>query len=307
MHSHSRLLMLVPAALLATTALAGAQAPVPGDEPMKLGQDRVREGDLTGALSLFERAAGAPATTYQGHLQAGTVLDLLGRYDEARTHLSKALDLASTPDDKTRAARTMAMSYAFEGHCAGAEKYQGPLVQAAVAEKRFENAGELANELARVCLEAGAIDRAETWYRQGHDAAMQTPGLAAAAQDLWAFRWEHAQARIAVRRGKPADADAHVAQAKAILDKGTNPNQAPFLPYLVGYVAFHRGDYQAAVTELSKGNDKDPFIQVLIAQAYDKLGKPAEARAFYEKVLTSTAHNPTNAYARPIAKKALGR
>jgi tetratricopeptide (TPR) repeat protein len=98
-----------------------------------------------------------------------------------------------------------------------------------------------------------------------------------------------------------------VAAAKTLLDKGTNPNQAPYLPYLVGYVAFYRGDYQTAIAELSKGNERDPFIQVLIAQAHDKLGRTAEAKPFYEKALTSTAHNPTNAYARPIARKALGK
>jgi tetratricopeptide (TPR) repeat protein len=307
MQKHTRMLALVAAALAVAATLARGQAPAPTDDPLKQGQDRVRAGDLAGALAIYERAATTPATAFQAHLQAGTVLDLLGRYEDARTHLTKAIALAASPDDKTRAARTMAMSYAFEGSCEGAEKYQGPLVEAALAAKQYENAGEFANELARVCLESGAIDRAETWYRKGHEAALQTPGLDPAAQDLWNFRWEHAQARIAARRGKSSEAETHVAAAKALLDKGTNPNQAPFLPYLVGYVAFYRGDYQAALTELSKGNERDPFIQALIAQAHDKLGKPAEAKTFYEKVLTSTAHNPTNAYARPIARKALGK
>ena len=37
----------------------------------------------------------------------------------------------------------------------------------------------------------------------------------AARKNLWEFRWEHAQARIAARRGDPAEAQRHVAAAKA--------------------------------------------------------------------------------------------
>ena len=58
-------------------------------------------------------------------------------------------------------------------------------------------------------------------------------------RQLWEFRWESAQARIAVRRENQPDAQKHLAAAKSILEKGTNPEQTPFLPYLDGYVAFY--------------------------------------------------------------------
>jgi hypothetical protein len=71
-------------------------------------------------------------------------------------------------------------------------------------------------------------------------------------------------------------------------------------------VAFYGGDSQGAVTELLKGNQNDPFITCLIAQAYEKLGDKDKATEFYRKVLTSNGHSPTNAYARPLAKEKLG-
>ena len=107
--------------------------------------------------------------------------------------------------------------------------------------------------------------------------------LKPARQDLWNFRWEHAQARIASRRGDQADAQKHVTAAKAIFDKGTIPEQAPFFPYLKGYVAFYAGDYKAALDELTKANQNDPFIQCLIGQSYEKLGEKDKALDYYRK------------------------
>jgi hypothetical protein len=101
-----------------------------------------------------------------------------------------------------------------------------------LAEKDFYNAGEMANELARVCIESGALDVAEKWYRAGREAGLREPNISGARRDLWEFRTEHALARLAARRGDPAAAQQHVDAAKAILDRGTNPDQAIFFPYL---------------------------------------------------------------------------
>ena len=114
---------------------------------------------------------------------------------------------------------------------------------------------------------------------------------------------EHALARIAARRGNKPEAEKHLAAAKAILDKGTNPTQAQFLPYLAGYVAFYGGDYGRALDELQKANQNDPFIQCLIGQSYEKLGEKEKAMEFYRRAAAATGHNPPAAYAQPFAKK----
>jgi len=44
-----------------------------------------------------------------------------------------------------------------------------------------------------------------------------------------------------------------VEAAKTILDKGTNPKQAQFFPYLQVYVTFYGGHYKTAIEELLKG------------------------------------------------------
>jgi TPR repeat protein len=96
-----------------------------------------------------------------------------------------------------------------------------------------------------------------------------------------------------------------VAAAKAILDKGTNPAQETFFPYLAGYVAFYGNDYKTALEELQKANQNDPFIQCLMGQAYEKLGDKDKAAEYYRKAASTTAHNPPAAFARPFATRQL--
>jgi tetratricopeptide (TPR) repeat protein len=231
----------------------------------------------------------------------------MGRYAEARTHFTKALAMELTPALEAQALRSMAMAYAFESNCKDAIPYETRLYERYLTkDKDFFNAGEIANELARVCLESGDFDTAAAWYKRGYDAGLQEPGMSPARKDLWTFRWHHAQARIAARRGNKAEAATHVAAAKAALDTGTNPEQAPFYPYLVGYVAFYTGDFKAALAEFVKGNQNDPFVLSLIAQSHEKLGDQAAATEHYKKVMAFTTHNPNNAFARPLARKKLG-
>jgi tetratricopeptide (TPR) repeat protein len=132
---------------------------------------------------------------------------------------------------------------------------------------------------------------------------MKEPDIKPARQDLWEFRWEHAQARIDARRGNQAGALKHVAAAKNILDRGTNPEQAQFFPYLKGYVAFYGGDYKTALEELLLANQNDAFIQCMVGQTYEKLGDKDKALEYYRKASAAISHNPTAAYAVPFSKK----
>jgi tetratricopeptide (TPR) repeat protein len=299
--------ILLSAAIAAAQPPAGSAGPGAGADLVAQGQQKLREGQHDEALALFRQAAEKAPDAVSPRIQAGVVLDLQGKYAEARRDLQRAIDISKAPEDKARAQRSMAMSYAFEGNCAGAAKYEAPLYEGYLGAKDFFNAGEIANELARVCLESGSLDEAAAWYKKGHDAGVQEAGITPARKDLWEFRQEHALARLAARRGQQAEAQKHVVAAKAAFDRGTNPEQAPFVPYLVGYVAFYGGDYKTALAELQKGNQNDPFILSLMAQCHEKLGDQASATTLWKKVLASNAHNPTGAFSRPLARQRLGQ
>src|SRR5216683_1646344 len=283
-----------------------ASAPAPGSpaELVKQGEKLNSDGKQDEALKLYSKALEQSPNLYEAHLDAGVALDLKGEYQEARKHFAKAIEVAPA-DVKPQALRAMAMSYAFEGNAKEAEKFEQQVFVARLANRDFTGAAGIANELGRIYLESGDTENAYKWYKAGYEAALQKPGLSEAEKNLWIFRWENAQARIAARRGQHDEAQQHVAAAKAALDKANNPEQARFYPYLTGYIAFYTADYKTAIVELQKADQHDPMVLALLGEAYEKSGDAAQAKTYYGKVMESTSHNPANAFARPLAKKKL--
>jgi tetratricopeptide (TPR) repeat protein len=294
-------LLLIPSALAqqAPADVAGNAAGL-----VQQGIKLNRDGKQDEAIALYNRALDKSPDFYEAHLQEGIALDLKGDYADARMQLTKAVEVA--PDNsKEQAKRALAFSYAFSGDADKASEPELEVFNARMAKKDLIGAAEACNELARIYLESGDPDHAYKWYKMGYETVSHKTDLTDAEKNLWLFRWESAQARVAGRRGKNDEAQQHVAAAKAALDKANNPDQLRFYPYLTGYVAFYTGDYKTAISDLQKADQHDAFILALLAQAYERSGDPGTAKSYYRKVLEINAHNPTVAFSRPLAKKKL--
>lgn len=255
-----------------------------------------------------------------GPMREAAVLDREGKTAEARAIFQRMIDSASKPADKAAAQRAMAMSYAFDGDCANTIKYEQMVIdywktqEQADPQNAFYQEGEMANEGARVCIDAGDIDTAEEWYRKGYELGNMEPEPRTHPKSLWDYRMAHALGRIAARRGDKAEAEKQIAAARRALDgdSAMAAQQERFFPYLTGYVALYTGDLASAESELTKaiaikGNDRDPFTHCLLAMTYEKEGKAEQAKEMYRKAYDlATAHNPPAAFVRPFARKKLG-
>lgn len=307
--------------LMAMATLASAQPPQgfggrgPQSENLRAAQQAAREGKTDEALAAVRKELAANPNS----MAAGNLLDALGQTAEAKKVFQRVIDSASEPAQKASAQRAMAMSYAFDGDCRNTIKYEQMVIaywvtrEQAEPQNAFYQEGEMANEAARVCIDAGDLENAEIWYRKGTEMGLKEPGNQTHPASLWNFRLEHALARIAARRGNKAEAAQHIAAARKILDgdAAMAAQQERFFPYLTGYVALYTSDFSKAEAEMTKalaaqGNQNDPFYHCLLGMAYERQGKKDKATEMYQKAFgMAMAHNPPAAYSRPFARKKL--
>jgi len=273
---------------------------------------------LAGATAVLTPGASAQQQAPAGPLQQAQALDREADFARSRAIYQSILDTITDARGKANVHRRLAMSYGFEGNCAKAIEYEEMVIaywktrEAEEPQNAFYQQGEMANEAARVCIDADALDEAERMYRRGSELGNKEPEPRTHPASLWAYRLEHALARLAARRGNAAEAQRHVAAARAALDgdAAMAKDQERYFPYLVGYVALYTGDLATAEAELTKAvaaNQNDPFMNALLATTYEKQGKAEEAKSLYAKAFEmARGHNPPAAYARRELRKKLG-
>jgi tetratricopeptide (TPR) repeat protein len=264
----------------------------------------------------------APPSPRADSTRMASRLDSEGQTAKARELFQALIASAPTPLAKSASQRAMAMSYAFDGDCANTVRYEEMVIaywktrEAEEPQNAFYQQGEMANEAARVCIDAGDLDTAEKYYRLGSELGNKEPAPRTHPKSLWDFRLEHALARVAARRGDKAAAARHVAAARKALDSDSAmaAQQERFFPYLTGYVALYTGDLATAEADLTKaislrGNERDPFFHALLGMTYEKQGQAAKAKEFYQKAydLAANGHNPPAAFTRPFARKKLSQ
>jgi tetratricopeptide (TPR) repeat protein len=261
---------------------------------------------------------GGPGGPRNPVFQEATRLDAEGKTAEARAMLKPIIDTASDAALKAAAHRVTAMSYGFDGDCANAVKHEMAVIdywktrEQAEPQNAFYQEGEMANEAARLCIDAGKLDEAERMYRLGRELGIKEPEPKTHPASLWEYRTAHALARIAARRGNRAEAERQIAEARRILDAdpAMARQQERYFPYLVGYVALYTGDLQKAEAELTKAlaaNQNDPFMHALVGMTHERMGHADVARTHYQHAYDmSGGHNPPAAFARPFARQKLG-
>lgn len=257
---------------------------------------------------------------FRDAIRAAIRLDSEGRHSEARAAFQRLIDEATDPAGRAQAERRLAMSYGFSRDCANAVRHHERVIaywvtrEAAEPQEAFYQQGEMANESARVCIDAGEFDTAERMYRRGRELGLKEPEPRTHPVSLWDYRLAHALGRLAARRGNAGEAERQVAEARRILDSDTAMarEQERFYPYLVGYVALYTGDLPKAETALTQalalnGNRNDPFLHCLLGMVYEQSGRGERARELYQKAYElADGHNPPAAFARPFAREKLG-
>ena len=188
----------------------------------------MHDGKLADALVVFQNELKTSPDSEEANLGAGVVLDLMLRGPEARKYFEKAIAPRPMTRNAPAANRAMAMSWAFEGNCQMTVQSEQKVLDYAKAKDDLIRGGRSRRRRGASLPRRQRCRDGVIWYKEGHELGLKEPNITEAQKDLWNFRWEHAQARAAVRIKEEDDPKQHVAAAKAILDKGTNPQQVQF-------------------------------------------------------------------------------
>jgi tetratricopeptide (TPR) repeat protein len=294
--------LVVSFSLLACVSAVAAQGPPDPSALVQQGRRLVADGQFAEGLALYEQALAAQPGLADAHLAAGIVLDLMGRYADARRHLTQAVEQAP-PELKANTLTAMAISYAFERRVADAAAFFRQVYDLEEGAGRRGAAAAAANALGRLYLETGDVKKARQWYQTGYEMARRQPDEPASQLALWELRWLHAQGRIAARARDAASARRHVDAARQLV--AATPalkDEGPTLAYLAGYVALYTGDVATARSELATTDQRDPFTLMLQAEAAEKAGDKTAAQAFWKQILTLNGHGLQHALSRPIAQ-----
>ena len=268
--------------------------------------------------SLVLVSAASSQATRADSLRNAQRIDAEGKHAEARA-MFQAL-ITSAPDAAARAAaeRRLAVSYGYDGNCAKVIELEEQVIAYWVTRREAEpqnahyQAGEMANEAARVCIDNGFFDQAERMYRRGSELGNLEPAPRTHPKSLWDYRLAHALGRVAARRGNVSEAKRWVAEARRILDADTvmAKAQEQYYPYLVGYVALFTNDLataEASFITTTKALPNDPFQLVLLGMTYEKKGDMPKARELYQRAYDmSTGSNPPAVFSRVFTAKKLG-
>ena len=279
----------------------------PGERLIYVILGQLQNGDGRGdkALVAFQRARELGPSPRVNAFIANDDL-LKGQYGKARASLEsveKSLPKGSVPF----AVRFgITFSHIYEGNTDAAlrslETYLAEY-KASGLDQQFPEVF-VWNAMARINLESGRLEEALKDYEKGYQSV---PGssIPEDQKQTWLGRFHHGKARTLARMGKHAEAWAEVETVRSMIIQGGEAGRQywPAYHYVAGYAKLEAGDYPAALEHLLQADPKNPFDLVLLARAYEKVGRKDEARKTYQKVLDSQWAGIERPLAFPEAKK----
>jgi predicted Zn-dependent protease len=282
----------------------------PGERLVFMILGQLYNGDARGdkAKEAFEKALalGLRSPRAEAFL-AGDAL-LKGQYPEARRtylEIEKSLSKGSVPFPIRFG---VAFSHLYEGNPdAALESLRTYLAEykAHGLDQQFPEVF-IWNAMARINLENGRLEEAQKCYKNGYE-SIRGSTLPEDQKKTWLGRLHHGMSRTLARMGKQKEAWAEAETVREMLLTGGEAGRQywPAYHYVAGYAKLEAGDAAAALEHLLQADTNDPFHRLLLARAYEKLGRKDDAKASYQKIVDSQWAGIERPLAYPEAKRKL--
>jgi tetratricopeptide (TPR) repeat protein len=288
--------------------LAALARDYPGDRlvHMILGQLYNGDGQWQNARAAFERALAIGPRSARAEAFLASDALLKERYAEARAAyeaIEKSLPKGSAPF----AIRFgVTFSHLYEGNVDAAlrslETYLAEY-KAGGLDQQFPEVF-IWNAMGRINLENGRLPAALEAYEKGYASVPRSP-LPEDQKQTWLGRLRHGKCRTLARMGRHQEAWAEAEAVKTMIVEGGEAGRQywPAYHYLAGYAKLEAGAAQEAVEHLLQADPKDPFHTLLLARAYEKLGRTADAKKSYQRIVASEWPGIERPLAYPEAKR----
>ena len=275
---------------------------------MMLGQVYTNMGRYDEARAALERAIQIDGSTPRAYTFLGNIALLQGDYGKARQLFKTSWGKKTDSTAPFGAGYGMAYSYAYEGDMKSALK----ALQAYEAE--YTRTGQqqqfpavfIWNSIARLQLENGNAEEAIKAYEKGY-ATVPSSNMSELEKKTWLGRLHHGKGRALAKMGKHEEAWKEAELIKKMIEESGKDGEQfwPSYHYLAGYLKLEAKDYAKAVEHLQKTDLNDPFHKLLLARAYEKTGDQAGAQKLYKEIVDFKIINLERALSYAEAKKKL--
>jgi tetratricopeptide (TPR) repeat protein len=203
-----------------------------------------------------------------------------GKYDDALAELQKAYESARNDGEQRAALFATTVVYVDQGKLDSALQEMDK--QYAIAEKT-EDAASMAGDLAAmgsILLEMGKLDDAKGKFDKAADTVAQSDLPAAVKENAEMFRHYNA-AQVAVMKKDFTAAGAELDLMRQRAEATRNENQARLVHEVQGMIGLEQKNYDAAIAELERANQQDPYNLYRIALAYEAKGDKDNAKQYF--------------------------
>jgi tetratricopeptide (TPR) repeat protein len=265
------------------------------------------KGDLAAEAFKKAQAIGPRSARAEAFLAGHALLE--GRYADARAQyegVEKSLPKGSVP-------------FAIRFGVTFSHLYEGNVDQALASLKTYLDEYRangldqqfpevfIWNAMARINLENGRLEEAMKDYEKGYQ-SIPNSKLPEDQKTTWLGRLHHGKCRTLARMGRHEEAWKEAETVRTMIIAGGEAGRQYWKAYhyLAGYAKLEAGRTEEALEHLLQSDETDPFHTLLLARAYEKLGRKAEAKTAYQKVVDSQAAGIERPLAYPEAKKKVG-
>jgi tetratricopeptide (TPR) repeat protein len=239
-----------------------------------LGEVMRYAGDDDGSVAEYQKALTISPKFYTSQLGIGETMTLMGRYDQARSEMDKAVAMAPTSRDKLHIEFQKVLIRFWEG-----QAELGRTELAALEQKAREaNDGYAQYEvgLGRAFLAANAdeeltqLSRLESTFSNPFNAMAEGDRHTALASIL------REEVRVLCKLGKVESAQEEIRELESLAAYTRDTIIENCYESSRGYVFYANGDYVSAADELAS-DPQNPLVARQIVLAYEKLGNKAQA------------------------------